>query len=122
MTYRAIIHGTAGATSTQLISYIEQWTAKGATVIIDQILLGVNASCSVAIISISTNEECPKAISVSSVSVVFKPTDTDVGVTAIIGGSTVAVIVVIVTASAVVIILALVLKNHHADKNNQQPR
>ena len=126
VTYRAIVHGTASATSTQLISYIEQWTAEGAIIIIDQLLLSVDASCPVAISSIFTNEECPSSSQkISSESVFTKPANSDTGieVPAIIGGSTVAVIGVVIIASAAVIITILILKNHHGtDKNNQQPR
>ena len=137
MTYRVIIHGTAGATSTQLISHIEQWTAEGATVIINQILLSVDTSCSVATSSIRTNEECPKVLStasgadfapatlISSESVLTKLTNGDTGieVPAIIGGSIVAMIIVVIAiASAVMAITILILKNHHTDKNSQQPR
>ena len=123
MTYRAIIHGTVGATSTQLISYIEQWTAEGATVIINQILLSVDASCSVEISSILTNEECPKVRSTASETDFAPGGDTGIEVSAIIGGSIVAmIIVVIVLASTAVTITILVSKNRHTDKNGQQPR
>lgn len=124
VTYRAIIHGTAGATSAQLFSHIEQWTTEGAALIIDQVLLSVDASCSVAISSIFINEECPKAHSTTSDPSDFVPASSESEIPAIIGGSTVAVIAVIVIASTAVAITILVLKNHCTDKklNDQQPR
>ena len=45
VTYRAMIHGTASTSSSQLISHIEQWIGGGTNVIIRQELLRVNGSC-----------------------------------------------------------------------------
>ena len=57
VTYRAVLHGIASATSSELISHIELWTAEGAVIRIQQVLLEVDGSCDVAISSLK-DEEC----------------------------------------------------------------
>lgn len=59
VTYRATLHGTTNTTSAQLIPYIEQWTAEGAAITIQQVLLRVDGSCAVAVSSL-LNDECQK--------------------------------------------------------------
>ena len=59
VTYRAKLHGTTSANSTQLISHVEQWTAQGAAINIQQVLLRVDGSCRVAV-SALVDDECQK--------------------------------------------------------------
>ena len=98
VTYHAIIHGTSSANSTQLISYIEQWTAEGTNIIIQQVLLRVDGSCAVAIFS-RMDEECqPRNTNLAKSS-------NNTASTSIIGG--VIVVVIVLVFLTVVMILAI---------------
>ena len=131
VTYRAVLHGTANATSSQLISQIEQWIAEGAAITIQRILLSVDGSCAVAIPSFVYNEECSNQDStvtqtlttLSQPSATSRQADSNLG--AIIGGGTVVVVVIVTVVAIVVVVIAvLVLKNRHSDivNKNLQPR
>ena len=91
--YRAILHGTANATSTVLISHIKQWIAEKPTVTVQRVLLTIDGSCSVAISSLTDKEECPSIQSQNRSS--FDNTEV------IIGGVVSLVIVMIIAATVI---------------------
>ena len=112
VTYRAVLHGTASATSSELISQIEQWTAEGAGIIVQQILLEVDGSCTVAVSSL-TDEEC-------------QPRNTDSvksssNTGGIIGGVlTVLILLVIVVITVVMVVSILFVKKHQTKSKSPQ--
>ena len=112
VTYRAILHGTANITSSELISMAEQWTAKGVGIIIQQILLEVDGSCTVALSSI-VEEECRKRPQNADS---FKSSSNTAG---IIGG-TVTTAVILISFAIVVVIIILSVCKHRAQTNPSQ--
>lgn len=111
VTYRATIHGTSSTNSSQLISYIEQWTATGANIIIQRILLEVDGSCTVAVVSL-TDEECqPRNTNLAKLS-----NNRGSSIGSIIGGVIVVMIVLIILT--VVIILAISYARKHQTKTS----
>ena len=57
VTYRAVLHGTASTTSSQLISQIEQWISGGVTISVQNVLLNVDTNCVIVIVS-NHDDEC----------------------------------------------------------------
>ena len=57
VTYRAVLHGTTSASSSDLISYIEQWISDGVTISIQNIIINVDPSC-VLVIDSTRDSEC----------------------------------------------------------------
>ena len=131
--YRATLHGTASATSSELISRIEQWTSTRAGITVDQTQLNVDWSCFVVASpsdlsaeGCSSMRETTTSLSyyVTTATISESPTSSikvetqSVGpsgdyTVAFIGAGTV-VVVVIVISIAVVLVTALILKiNHH---------
>ena len=106
VTYRAMLHGTTNTTSAQLISHIEQWTAKGAAITIQQVLLRVDGSCAVAVSSL-VDDECQKR-KVRSDS--FGSNDMII-IGSISGGVLATVILVVVIVTAVITAAIYVRKN-----------
>ena len=111
MTYRAVLHGTASTTSSQLISHIEQWTAEaGATITIQRILLEVDGSCTVAVSSL-TDGECQLRNADLTTS------SSNIG--AIIGGVVVAVVILLLIFAISVVTVCLVKKRQIKAKPSQ---
>ena len=57
MTFRAILHGGAKVSSTELASYIEQWIIHDVTIPVQNVLINIDSSCQV-IISSFDDREC----------------------------------------------------------------
>lgn len=96
--YRANMHGTTSANSTQLVSHIKQWTTEGTNVIIQQMLLRVDGSYSTI--------ECPINNLSSDNSFAF------------IGGAlTIGIIAGVSVTSIIAVIICYVLR-HRARKRN----
>ena len=110
--YRAILHGTANATSTVLISHINEWIAEEPTVTVQRVLLTIDGSCSVAISSLTDKEECPSIQSQNRSS--FDNAEV------IIGGVVSLVIVLIIAAT--VIVSFVLLRKHCATAKLQNNR
>ena len=56
VTFRARLQGTAQASSSQLVNYIEQWSTTDVTIAVQGLRLRVDSSCSIAISSFSDPE------------------------------------------------------------------
>lgn len=110
VTYRAKLHGTASANSTQLISHIEQWTAQGAAINVQQVLLRVDGSCRVAV-SALVDDECLKR-SVRSDST----NGNDNNIFIISGGVLAAVIVVVVIVIVIATAAVCLRRNKHKER------
>ena len=41
VTYRALLHGTTSANSSELISHIEQWMTEGAIIMVQRVLMTI---------------------------------------------------------------------------------
>ena len=83
VTFRAQLHGTAQASSSQLVNYIEQWSARDVTIAVQGLRLRVDSSCSIAISSFS-DPECETERQ--------QPTS-DSNLTAIVGGAACVVLI-----------------------------
>ena len=100
VTYHAKLHGTTSTNSTQLISHIERWTAQGtAAATIQQVLLRVDRSCTVAV-STLVDDECQKRNVISTDSISGNNNN---NIIIFVSGG------VIATVTAVVVILIVVI-------------
>ena len=98
VTFRARLHGTAQASSSQLVNFIEQWSTRDVTIAVRGLRLRVDSSCSIVISSFS-DPECETERQ--------QPTS-DSNLPAIIGGGVaggVALIVTMLTVGLVVIMI-----------------
>ena len=101
VTFRARLQGTAQASSSQLVNYIEQWSTRGVTIAVQGLRLRVDSSCSVVISSFS-DPECETERQ--------HPTS-DSNLPAIIGGAVAGVVALIVTVLAVGLVV-IMIKRH----------
>ena len=102
VTFRARIHGTTQANSSQLITYIEQWVATETTIAVQHVRIRVEA-CPVAITTFD-DPECAQTT----------PDNT----AAIISGVIVTLVVIVAVTIAVVVIF--VMKNKRAKLSLQK--
>ena len=51
VTYRALLHGTANASSSDIISHIGQWIFEGAAISIQNVLIDIDTNCVLEIAS-----------------------------------------------------------------------
>ena len=56
VTFRAILHGVSRASSSKIISYIEQWISNDITIPVQKVLINVDSSCTVSISSFDDRE------------------------------------------------------------------
>ena len=114
VTLRARLGGSSETDSGSLISLLESWVSGGATIIVTEILMTVDAECSVAISSLSEKECLADQATTSSSSS---------STSAIIGG-VVAVVLIITIALTVFGIAALVIwkrrRNNFSTTNTKQ--
>ena len=103
VTFRARLHGTAQVTSSQLLTYIEQWRAGSVTIPVQGVRLSVDTGCVVAISTFS-DLECVVPSSVN----------------AAIIGSVVAVAVLLIVVAVIVIVVVIFLKRHQAKHSLQK--
>ena len=54
VTYRAVLHGTANASSSDIISHIEQWISEGVAISVQNDLINVDTNC---VIEISSDDD-----------------------------------------------------------------
>ena len=101
VTFRARLHGTAQASSSQLVNYIEQWSTRDVTIAVQGLRLRVDSSCSIAISSFS-DPECETERQ--------QPTS-DSNLAAIIGGAVAGSVALIVTVLAVGLVV-IMIKRH----------
>ena len=85
MAFRAQLHGTVQASSSQLVNYIEQWSARDVTIAVQGLRLRVDGSCSITVSSFS-DPECETQ---------QQPTS-DSNLAAIVGGAACMVLIAIV--------------------------
>ena len=108
VTYRAVLHGTTSASSSDLISYIEQWISDGVTISIQNILINVDPSCILVIDSVRDNE-CGATDQPTVVTTLYdtsRPSN-NIGVAVV---STVVAMVVLSLSIAVTIVAVLLFK------------
>ena len=107
VTFRARLHGTAQATSSQLLTNLETWVAQvDSTIAVQGVRLDVDNSCPLAINSFG-DPECAEDVTLTT-----EPAQLDSS-GAIVGG-VVPVLVVIILAVTLVVIAILVTKNRRA--------
>ena len=105
VTFRARIHGTAQANSSQLITYIEQWVTTETSIAVQRVRIRVD-TCPVAITTFD-DPECAQT---------SLPTSDNTA--AIISGVIVALVVIVVITISVVVIF--VMKNKRAKLSLQK--
>jgi len=135
VTFRARLHGTAQATSSQLLTNIKTWVAQtDTTIAIQGVRVRIDSSCPFAISTFGDPECTTDTAVVPSVSTRLTPGTENITSTsdctsaepaqldnagAIIGG-VVPVIVVIVVAVTVIVIAILVIKNNKSGSSIHQ--
>jgi len=121
VTFRAILHGTAQATSSQLLRNIETWVAQmESTIAIQGVRLHVDRSCLITISTFS-DPECATVVPTSNsdgAALTTEPAQLD-NTGAVVDG-VVTVIVVIVLAMTIVVAAVLVIKNRKAGSSIYQ--
>ena len=111
VTYRGRLHGTALATSLQLIGYIEHWVAEDVIISVQNITLWVDSSCPVSISSFE-DPECPSPDdTMSSHREHFSP--------AIIGGIAAAAVLAVVISTVITLVL---VKKYRARTTQEHTR
>ena len=105
VTYRARLEGTSETESGSLISLIEKWVSRGASIIVTGVLMTVDPTCSMGISSLSEGECSPLTSKGLSADAIAKSL-------AITGGVVVAVLII---AIAVIIIVIIVLNKHRGN-------
>ena len=101
VTFRARLHGTAQASSSQLVNYIEQWSARDVTIAVRGLRLRVDSSCSIAISSFS-DPECETE---------RQQPMSDSNLPAIVGGAVAGSVALIVTVLAVGLVVIMIKKH-----------
>ena len=99
VTFRARLQGTAQASSSQLVNYIEQWSTTDVTIAVQGLRLRVDSSCSIAISSFS-DPECETEQQQQPTSGSNLP--------AIIGGAVAGVVALIVTVLGVGLVVIII--------------
>ena len=102
VTFRARLHGTGQASSSQLMSYMKQWIMGDVTLLVQGLNLRVDSTCSIAISSFS-DPECESEQQQQPPSGSTFP--------AVIGGAVAGVVALIVIVVAVGMVMA-VIKRH----------
>lgn len=105
MIYRAVLHGTANATTAELISHIEQWILEEPTVTVQRVQLTISEPCSIEISSLTDETECPCSQKESQ-----NPNSLDNTEIIIIGGL---VLLVIITVIGATVIVSLILRRKY---------
>ena len=103
VTYRAILHGTANASSSNIISHIEQWISEGAAISVQNVLINVDTTCVLEIAS-NLDSECTVSDAVTMVAKEFSNVASGV-----IGG-VVTIVFIVIALMAIVGAIALLLK------------
>lgn len=111
VTYRAIIHGTASTTATELISQIEQWTAQGSIVTVQRVVLTVDGSCTVALSSFADDECQARNVDLAGLSSTA---------TGVIGG-VVAMVILSIALVFVIIVVTVLIKRQINKPGTTQP-
>ena len=134
VTFRAKLHGTAQATSSQLLTNIETWVARtDTTITIQGVRVHIDSSCPLAISSFG-DPECTTAVppvstqltpgteNITSTSdyTITEPAQLD-NAGSIVGG-VVPVIVVTVLAVTIIAIAILVIRNHKSGSSIDQDK
>ena len=104
MTYRAVLHGTSSASSSQILKHIEQWISEGATVSIQSVIYNVDQNC---VLAISSNHDNVCKIADEATTFVIKSENNLTG--GVIGG-TVAVVLIMTLIIATSMMVVLFVK------------
>ena len=110
VTYRAIIHGTASTTATELISQIEQWTAQGSIITVQRVVLTIDGSCTVALSSFADDECQARNIDSSGLSSTA---------TGVIGGVVAMVILSLVLVFVIIVVVVLIKRQSNKPETTQ---
>ena len=103
VTYRAVLHGTANASSSIIISHMGQWISEGVAISVQNVLIDVDTNCVLEILS-NLDSECTVS---DEVTMVAKESSNIVS--GIIGG-VVTIVFIIIALMAIVGVIALLLK------------
>ena len=103
VTYRAILHRTANASSSNIISHIEQWISEGPAISVQNVLIDIDTNC---VLEIASNLDSECTVS-DEVTVVAKESSNVAS--AIIGGA-VTIVFIVIALMAIVGAIALLLK------------
>ena len=125
VTFRARLGGSSETDSGSLISLLESWVSGGATIIVNGVLMTVDAECSVAISSLSEGEcsmtttqppDTGTPSSTDSTGTPFSDSQSSTDNTAAVIGGVVAVILIIAITIIIIAIVALIMKSRrHGD-------
>ena len=94
VTFRALLHGAAKASSSEIISLIEQWISNDITIRVQSVLINVDSSCTVNISSFD-DRECQQNSKQSRKN----------NVSGIIGGIASALLLVLILTSIIILLL-----------------
>ena len=112
VTYRAVLHGTVNASSSDIISHMEQWIFEGAAISVQNVLIDVDTSCVLEIAS-NLDNECDTVITDASTQLLtVVPMITKKSSNAVSGivGGVVSIVFIIIALMAIVGAIALLLK------------
>ena len=111
VTFRSLIIGTAQATSSELIEYIEQWIAGGPRILVQTVRLTIDDTCHPVEINTFNDPEC----GTESPTQAAQPDNTG----AIVAGVVTVLIIAIISVTVVVIVI-LIQKNRRANISLQR--
>ena len=95
VTYRAVLHGTVNASSSDIISHIEQWISEGVSISIQNVLISIDTKCVLEIAS-NQDEECSAVRSSDQIATIV--------------GSTVSIVLILLLIATCSVLVALILK------------
>ena len=112
VTYRAVLHGTANTSSSDIISHIEQWISEGVAISVQNVLIDVDTNCVLEIAS-NLDKECITVITDTSTQpLTVVPMITEKSSNAVSGivGGVVSIVLTVIALIAIVGAIALLLK------------
>ena len=106
VTYRAVLMETDHTTTAELVSYIKQWTTDTPSLVVRNVHLDINTTCSVVIVDFNSPEcsEAPPAVTLHG---------------GIIGGAIAGVFVLVAIVAAVIVIVLVARHRKTGSKNVQ---
>ena len=112
VTYRAVLHGTSGASSSQILKHIEQWISEGATVSIQSVIYNVDQNC---VLAISSNHDNECKMADEATTFVIKSENNLTG--GVIGGTlAVVLIMTLIIATSMMVVLFVKRRKKIHDK------
>ena len=102
VTYRAVLHGTANASSSDIISHIEEWVSEDAAISVQNDLINVDTNCDIEIFS-DNDSECSGSTASSFSFLLY----------IIVGGAAGALLLILVLCTLMMTTLILKRKKEH---------